>query len=636
MGFIKVPRVVLTSMPWCPINEPSLALASLNGFLTSKEIYCRSFQANIFLLKYIKASTYKNISELFSLNDFLFTYTFENNIDKNQDEELRKLTSDLFMFDWRWNTRFSTANDIFDFLLTIRNEVIPKYIEECAERILDMNPTMVGLTCTFDQTLSSLALSKVIKDKGDPLIVLGGYNVSGDKGRKLLKSFQSVDVVCSGDGESQIVQLAEASINRNKLYLVPNASYRTSFDLDTSRNNKILTSIVKVPILDLDNKPEPNFKDYFNDVDKLLIEDKVKINIESIPVENSRGCWWGQKNPCIFCGIEKENAKYRQLSEFTAYKNINSIVNDYNIRRIRFIDYIMPKEYYKRLLPELLPRIENLEIGMEIKSNINYKQAKILMAAGAKEVQPGIESFSTRSLERMNKGVTGIQNIACILYLNLVGIKVHYNLLFDFPGEQDDVYTNMMKIIPCLYHLDPPYHTQRVEITNDSTLLNEWEKFGYLTKPNPKKIYNLIFSKDYMQEKDFSNEVFAYYYEAEKETAYNADYYKVILQQVGHWHKIRSSRSVHLYWKKSDGKIVFIDTRYSESPEVTELDECYLTLIEFLDNNKTRKKRVFDCLSSLFSVSDIDNMLSVLESKRFLLIGDGFVLNLAFSNTHQN
>src|ERR1041384_64890 len=143
------PSVLLLSMPWTAITEPSLGLAILKTQLTSERIACTISHLNLFLLKYMRASTYLGITNMYALNEFFFTRVFEETLAPAQLAEL---------------------------YLRIRNEVIPKFLEDCLAVVAKSDATMVGFTCMFDQTIASLALAKLIREKfPNKMLVFGGY-----------------------------------------------------------------------------------------------------------------------------------------------------------------------------------------------------------------------------------------------------------------------------------------------------------------------------------------------------------------------------------------------------------------------------------------------------------------------------
>ena len=95
----------------------------------------------------------------------------------------------------------------------------------------------------------------------------------------------------------------------------------------------------------------------------------------------------------------------------------------------------MPKEFYTELLPELARQPRRFRLHSEIKANHPPSRVSALARAGFGDLQPGIESFSTAVLKRMQKGVTAIQNVSLLKAGYLNEVIVNYNVLFGLPGD---------------------------------------------------------------------------------------------------------------------------------------------------------------------------------------------------------
>ena len=168
----KIPKALLLSLPWTSLVEPSLGLGILKAELEIKNIECKVKHLNILLLKYMRATTYVSIANMFAVNEFLFTYIFEKNISKKQLSSLslaidEALSNRLFQGDERYNSKEAIA----ELFLKLRNKIVPAFLLDCLQFIDEYKPTMIGFTCMFDQTIPSLALAKLIKEK---------YNIKSD------------------------------------------------------------------------------------------------------------------------------------------------------------------------------------------------------------------------------------------------------------------------------------------------------------------------------------------------------------------------------------------------------------------------------------------------------------------------
>ena len=113
----------------------------------------------------------------------------------------------------------------------------------------------------------------------------------------------------------------------------------------------------------------------------------------ALPVESSRGCWWGAKHYCVNCGIRDEDLADRSRGPAAVLHSLNELNRRHGVRAFRFSDYILPAAYYDSLLLELERRGAPYMLSGEIKANVNADRFGRLVAASFAEVQPGIESF---------------------------------------------------------------------------------------------------------------------------------------------------------------------------------------------------------------------------------------------------
>ena len=218
------PRIGLVAMPWPGLAEPSLGLATLKAELRGQDVACRVHHLYIGLLRYLTRETYDAFSRMVGLNDFLFTAPLDD-LDGAQLDRLLDVCADPE--GTRPHPRYPSAVDLAEAAIRVRNEIVPVYLQECADRVLADEPTMVGFTCMFDQTIASVALAEVLRRRRpDLMIVAGGYAVFGEPGVEVLNAFPQLDAIVQGDGEPAIQRLALASVGADQLDLIPNVVTR--------------------------------------------------------------------------------------------------------------------------------------------------------------------------------------------------------------------------------------------------------------------------------------------------------------------------------------------------------------------------------------------------------------------------
>src|SRR5439155_783821 len=130
--------------------------------------------------------------------------------------------------------------------------------------------------------------------------IIGGFGAIGEAGRELLQRFQYIDVAFDGEAERTIIPVLKSVLNDDYLPQLSAVSHRRSADGQLSLSSLCASNS------SLDELPIPDFEDF--------IIQKQAFGVEGdtwLPFEASRGCWWGAKSPCSFCGLNGVDAKYR-------------------------------------------------------------------------------------------------------------------------------------------------------------------------------------------------------------------------------------------------------------------------------------------------------------------------------------
>jgi ribosomal peptide maturation radical SAM protein 1 len=485
----QVLNVALVSMPWSSVYRPSLAIAILKrcvrsaGFTPTVHLLCMDFAKQIGLPIYERLSETGVVYADWFFAQHLFgprglgelANGWQDVADSPLGRELVRTCADPADAKSDVETAAAVCRRLAD-------EEVPRFIDEAMVRTDWGAYDVVGFTTTFSQSLASLALARQIKMRHPHVhIVFGGANVDSEMGVEFIKGFPWIDYVVHGEAEHSFPALLQAIAVGDVGRHVRGVSLRR--DGAVIRGDQDVT-----PLSDLDESPQPDYTDYVAALERIGLTKKVHLRLY---LETSRGCWWGAKHHCTFCGLNATTMAYRKKSADRAYAEIMSLSKEYRCLRFSAADNILPVEYYSQLLPRLVDARIDLKMFYEVKANLTREQLRLFRAGGITEIQPGIESFSSRLLQLMRKGVTGLQNIQLLKWCHELDIEPHWNYLYGFPGEHPDDYARIPELFRLLGHLHPPTTVSPVIFERFSPYFFDRDRFGLTLTPWP--VYHTIF-----------------------------------------------------------------------------------------------------------------------------------------------
>lgn len=610
--------VVLVSMPWGPPHEPSLGLGVLKACLKRHDIACTVIHAAPEMLRWVTVETYQFLSECWGLNEYIFTGQLDPyEMDARQAEALTERLQ-LSAATQR-HPHYKDAGTLRQVVQTLRQDIVPVFVQEIAQRVLDADPVYVGFTCMFDQTMASLAVAKCIKQQRPDLpVVLGGYALQGPVAANIQRAFPFVDAVVLGDGEDEVLRLYE------RFSAAPPSPPAIADE----------PFIVHAPKVDMASSPTPDFSDWYATLATLEKVHQVKLSTRVLPVEASRGCWWGQVSHCTFCGIDDDSMTYRYKSADKVLQMLHELRERHGDVMFRFSDYIMPKVYYTELLPRLAQEPQRFRLQSEIKANHPPERVALLAAAGYRELQPGIESFSTPVLKAMRKGVRAIDNVSLLKAGYLNNIIIDYNILYGLPSDTEEDYNEMLSQVPMLYHLMPPISRNGTMVTRFAPLQTSPERFGLSTQQVHHPCYDVLFSAQFLKRSCFQLDDYAYYFERNFEYSEPLHQkYRQVTLQVEHWKAQLRERFVELSITPShdDGCATVVDSRFSDPAEVYTLNACENAVYQAFDGapQNIERARTELVAQGLCSGTEFDAALSRLQERRLLWLEDKLALGLA-------
>ncbi|MDX1406113.1 MAG: RiPP maturation radical SAM C-methyltransferase, partial [Woeseiaceae bacterium] len=372
--------------------------------------------------------------------------------------------------DWWGITTHQSQYDFTARQLADLEAGIDTWINRVAAGIVDLGFRLVGCSSSFQQTTSSVALLNAVKRLSpDTITMLGGSNCEGEMADGILSLGSHVDYVFSGESDTTfplfLRQAMHGELPKEKI-------------------------IAGTPCHFLDALPTPHYDEYFEQ-----LETNLPGVIESgsiwISYETSRGCWWGEKSHCTFCGLNGGGMAFRQKSPDKVIRELDEFLAAAPTRNIMTTDNIMPNGYFKSLLPQLAEQRPGLNIHYEIKPNLTLEKVMLLHEAGVKKIQPGIEALSSSLLRRMGKGVTAAKNIDLLRYCRMIGLDVRWNILCHFPGDLVSDYEQTLELVGLLTHLEPPQGIVPLSIDRFSPYFEGPERYG-ISNLRPAAMYRRL------------------------------------------------------------------------------------------------------------------------------------------------
>lgn len=468
--------VVLVLMPYVSIERPSLALATLRPALLDAGIATRELYGNLRFAGEIGLTAYENINSStlsHRLGEWTFAAAAFPDADLRPAQYLENLTNLL-----------GDPPGLVEQLLAVR-EMAGRFVDRVAQRILEWRPRIVGCSSVFQQQCASLALLRRIREL-DPSVVtiLGGGNCEGSMGQAAHQGFEWLDFVVSGEADDLFAPLCqhimEGGPDLPSTLLPPGVLgpvHRTGLAQLTPPPAPTYAQARR-----LDRLPVPDFDEYFVELKRSGLYPLV---MPAIPIETSRGCWWGEKAHCKFCGISESAMVFRSKPAERVLREMDYLRERHGIRRFMAADNIIEPSYFDALMPTLAAAGRDYSIFYQTKANLTRRQVALMAKAGVRWIQPGIENLHDGVLSLLHKGASAAINVQLLKWARIHGVWVMWNMLFGAPGEEDRWYGETADWLPLISHLQPPAATELTAIRYNrfSPYFNQAESYGLDLEP---------------------------------------------------------------------------------------------------------------------------------------------------------
>jgi magnesium-protoporphyrin IX monomethyl ester (oxidative) cyclase len=565
-------------MPFASMHRPSIGLAQLRAVVEARlgdQVAVSVLHLHVEYGARIGAWTYEQLGDdhcfEVGLGDWLFRDLAHPGLEASDEPYLSRFFA-------------KNAATVQQEILRIRGK-LPRMSQELIDAYRLDTYDLVGFTSMFTQTNPSIAMARLIKERAPEVTtVMGGAACEGQAGQ-VISRVPAIDFTFSGPALASFPRFlghwlkdpsaipAVDGVNHARPVhptrgpspqgaaspRTPPRGTATPVTLRSAPADPVRST--RGPAEPIDEAPDPDYDDYFDTVDRVFPSGSVIT--PRVSFETARGCWWGERVQCTFCGLNGESLDYTSMSASRAIRSIQSLLDRYASRCTEFcsVDNIMPRSYPTQVLPFLRPP-PRAELFYEVKANLTEAEVRALAKAQVRSIQPGIEALSTDVLRLMRKGSNAFTNVRLLKTCRRYGVRPMWNLLLGFPGEDESVYQSYLALVPLLFHLDPPIGCYPVRFDRFSPYYEQAEEFGLALEPED--FYELTFP---FRGADLAS--FAYYFKdvstdpayARHVSTWKAPLIRAVNQWRAHWEGSGPKPRLELVPGSDGGGPVVVDSR---------------------------------------------------------------------------
>lgn len=604
-------RVALVCMPFATARRPSIQIGLMTAVARQAGFTSDSYHLNLDLAARLEPDLYEELCNHRGrmTGEWLFSVAAFGKDAHSNDEAYFKAFAEDFM--WAKKAGIDTAC-----FSDLRHKILPRYIEDCLSMVDWGSYDVIGFSSTFQQNVACLALARRIKERYPAVkIVFGGANLEDEMGPEYVRAFPFIDYAVVGEGDSVFPALLRCLSSHEQPENLPGLVSHTS-------ENVALHGQAS-PVRNLDALPTPNYDEYFERVSRLGLSHSCMI-----PFESSRGCWWGQKHHCTFCGLNGFGMTYRAKSPKRVFAELSELARKHHISFFEATDNILDMKYVKDFFTTIAEAKTDFLFFYEIKANLSYEQIRTLYRGGVRWIQPGIESMSSHVLRLMRKGCMMLQNVRLLKWCRYYKMRVGWNLIWGFPGEMEEDYRQELEALKLITHLEPPRDTTRIWLERFSPYFADRELFP-IHDLQAEASYSYVYPAHVALDKA------AYFFDYQMENTVADDVHSATREWVREWQRRWTSNEPDtLVFRRTPDALFIDDNRGPQRRGTYAFDGPMALIYEYCNETMRTVPQVVEWLQmveegKLFPNDEVQKALDAFCQAGLMLSEDGKYLSLA-------
>jgi len=394
-------------------------------------------------------------------------------------------------------------------------------------QIKRLNPDLVGISVRTVLFQLACRITKEIKQETGSLVIWGGVHPT----IRPYQCLESADIVCVGEGEEAIVELAERLSKGEGINDIKNLCFKS--------NGKIIRNEIRPLIQNLDSIPLPDY----SSENKYFVENGLVLPHRHCAdiFLTSRGCPFS----CTFCCNSVLRQIYQGKGSYVRRRSVDNVIEELirgkefrNLKRVAFVDdvFTFDFEWLKEFCLKYKKFI-NLPFSCYCHPKAtNEEMIRILKDAGLTNAGIGIQSGSEKIRhEYFQRYDTNEEILKAVRILHKYGIDFHCDILMENPLETEK---DRQEAFNLFLEMPKPFYVNTHSLTYFPEL----------------KLTNLLLEKGIISEDDIEDRRQESYKRwcphldltRNKENMFWADLYFLASRKLPKWIVVRLSRSVFL------------------------------------------------------------------------------------------
>lgn len=296
--------------------------------------------------------------------------------------------------------------------------------KEFLSKVREYRPDLVGFSTTTHQYPFAAKYAEALKKEHNIPVVFGGFHPTLAPDEVIANPF--IDMLCRGEGEEAIVELANA--------LAEKKDYSAILNLWVKINGQIIKNPLRDLIKDLDALPYPD-RQIVNQAELL------KNNGQRLDLATGRGCPYN----CSYCSNSALRLTNQGHGQFIRKRSVDNVLGElaeitktYQAEAIHFQDdmFLLNKDWLREFSKKYS---KNFSIPFHVNARIEHidqETCELLKKAGCVSVTIGVETGNEElRKEILRKRLSNDDILKARQLLREAGIRLCALSMVGIPGE---------------------------------------------------------------------------------------------------------------------------------------------------------------------------------------------------------